>query len=121
MAAYVFGIPLLIGVVRDWLFASGRLDSRSIRYRQVRRFASRLLTQLLPLLWRVLLPLAMAGILALRVQPLAAATVSVLGTLPLILGSALEQEGRRDQFFRPVQWAVAGAMIVTGLGLGYRG
>lgn len=64
VAAVVFGLPMLAGFVRDWLFASGRLDSSSQQYQKWHHIFSRLFSSLLPPLWRVLLLIAMSTILA---------------------------------------------------------
>ena len=63
VASFVFGIPLLAGFVRDWLFASGRLNSGSQAYQKRRQFVSTLFSCRLPLVWRILLAGAMLGIL----------------------------------------------------------
>jgi uncharacterized membrane protein YphA (DoxX/SURF4 family) len=64
LAALVIGVPVLLGFVRDWLFVSGRLNAGSQHYRQVQRALYLLLARWLPLVWRVLLALAMALVLA---------------------------------------------------------
>ena len=64
VAAAVIGIPVLLGFLRDWLFASGRLNSSNQAYQRRRRFIARLLTRWLPPVWRFLLPGAMFGILS---------------------------------------------------------
>lgn len=64
VAAVVIGIPVLSGFLRDWLFASGRLNKNNRLYQRWRRFLFLLLTRWLPPVWRFLLPGAMFSILS---------------------------------------------------------
>jgi CDP-diacylglycerol---glycerol-3-phosphate 3-phosphatidyltransferase len=64
IAAAVIGIPLLLGFLRDWLFASGRLTTGSSAYQQIRHFSSRLLTSWLPLVWRIILVVTLINMLS---------------------------------------------------------
>jgi hypothetical protein len=52
-------------------------------------------------------------------QPLAAAAVALLGSLPLLLAPLLETESGRTEYFRAVQLPLAASMIVAALALGY--
>lgn len=64
IAAVVIGVPVLLGFLRDWLFASGQLNESDTFYQRGRRFVFLLLTRWLPPLWRVLLVGAMLAILS---------------------------------------------------------
>jgi CDP-diacylglycerol--glycerol-3-phosphate 3-phosphatidyltransferase len=110
IAAGVIGVPVLFGFLRDWLFVSGRLNSKDESYLRVQRFLYTLFARGLPLLWRVVLPLSMLVVLQAAeswVQPEAwvgllaswglpgaaalatlAAITAVLGTLLAVLGIA---------------------------------
>ena len=63
VAAAVIGVPVLFGFLRDWLFASGRLDNDNRVYQSWRHISFLLLTRWLPPLWRLLLVGAMFRIL----------------------------------------------------------
>ena len=63
VAAYVIAIPVLLGFGRDWLFVNGRLQAANPAYRRIQRLLYSLVARWFPLLWRVLLPLAMLQIL----------------------------------------------------------
>jgi hypothetical protein len=52
-------------------------------------------------------------------QPLAAAVVALLGSLPLLLAPLLESKPGRAQYFRSVQLPLAASMIIAALALGY--
>ncbi len=64
VAAIIIGVPVLLGFLRDWLFVSGRLSEENDVYRQVQHLAYLLLARWLPFVWRLLLIVAMAGILS---------------------------------------------------------
>jgi hypothetical protein len=52
-------------------------------------------------------------------QPLAAAAVVLLGSLPLLLAPLLEAEPGRARYLRTVQLPLATSMIIAALALGY--
>ncbi len=58
IAGAVIGIPVLLGFLRDWLFACGRLNDQNAAYQRLRRLAYLLLTRWLPPLWRLSLAVA---------------------------------------------------------------
>ena len=110
IAAYVIVIPVLLGFSRDWLFVSGRLQAANPTYRRIQRTLYLLVARWLPLLCRLLLPLAMLQILRVAIPwnqpqawldlllswhvpiPAALATLlsvtAVLGTILVFLGIA---------------------------------
>ncbi len=70
-------------------------------------------------LWPAMGYMVLAAILLAAVQPLAAAVVVMLGTLPLVMASA-RLKGDGPAFFGPIQWSVLATMLAAGLALGYR-
>lgn len=63
IVASVYGLPLLLGFIRDWLIASGRLEASDGRYLRLQARLYHLFAQHLPLLWRTLLIIAISFIL----------------------------------------------------------
>jgi hypothetical protein len=62
--------------------------------------------------------LAVSAVIA-AMQPLAAALVALLGSLPLLLAPLLDSDGGRARYFRALQLALAVSMIAAALALGY--
>ena len=108
VAGFVIAIPVLLGFVRDWLFASGRLKNENKRYRQLQRRLYIIMALWLPPLWRLILAMAMVRIMQQAspwYQPLAwtdlllswhvplpdilatvLAVLAVMGTMSVLLG-----------------------------------
>jgi hypothetical protein len=71
------------------------------------------------LAWQVAPQLAAAVSLVMVKQPVIAAVVTLLATLPLLLAPLLETQSRRGQYFRIVQTQLAVNMVLTALAVGY--
>lgn len=63
IAGTIFGAATALGFLRDWLVVSNRLDPAGARYRRVQAALFRLFGVWLPLVWRALLPVAVAFML----------------------------------------------------------
>jgi len=59
IAGFIIAVPVLLGFSRDWLFASGRLNSENKRYRHLQRRLYVLTALWLPLVWRIMLTFAL--------------------------------------------------------------
>jgi len=70
--------------------------------------------------WQAAAQTAAVGSLIAVKQPLMAAAVALLGTLPSLLLPALETRQGRERYFRSTQWPLAASMLLTALAIGYR-
>jgi len=69
--------------------------------------------------WQVAPQLAAAVYLVLVKQPVVAAVISVLATLPLLLAPLLGTHSRRGEYFRIVQTQLTASMVLAALAVGY--
>lgn len=63
VAGFVIAVPILLGFLRDWLFASGHLNDENKRYRQLQHGLYVMMALWLPLVWRLVLTVAMFHIM----------------------------------------------------------
>lgn len=59
LAGIAYGIPMLVGFLRDWLIVIGRFDPQSATYRQAQRWSFIALAKWLPLLLRLVVVVVM--------------------------------------------------------------
>jgi len=71
------------------------------------------------LAWQVMPQLGAVIALVMVKQPVIAAVVTLLATLPLLLAPLLETESGREQYFRSMQVQLAANMILAALAVGY--
>ncbi|MDM8532657.1 CDP-alcohol phosphatidyltransferase family protein [Anaerolineales bacterium HSG25] len=64
LAGFVFGIPVAVGFLRDWLVTIGTIDSASPTYQRMRHGSYILVAQWLPVFMRILLFLTMMMVYA---------------------------------------------------------
>ena len=63
ISSIVIAVPVLLGFLRDWLFASGRLQTSNPAYCRIQQALYVFVAQKAPLLWRLLLAVTMLQIL----------------------------------------------------------